>query len=442
MSEPFFTEGALTNTGSIAALRERIEQANDNELKQLEDELSDKPSHWIGLFDERVITGAESNKAFLALINSLKIPNQLTSGSTEALMCRATDYAVSGVLTVSQFEQTIKKLIEGASFKEQAGGYGSNHTLNTAISRAQQKMAGAKFFKLNSFPVLDAALAKDIRNEWVRYGVDQRMFEARHIVKTVNLPESVTALLECSLNNPQSYHLQGFIKNLFNSNKLSVEYIQAAMKVVDVDVFCKSCRDEFHQSAPITSINNFVEVFGDEELFEKSLYKKMSGFAYGGIFPSHLRMLSDRNLKVEQLPKLTTFVMRNLDVLYPLIKPDEFGLRYRILQMCSSNGMAHEALELEVQRWKKMLSIGSRPVPGAALLKQMRSSSTSSNYSEALQTLLSIGLLNAEPVLSAVDSQTWRDLMEVHEPEADEKKALMKLYPSYRGALLEDELGL
>lgn len=441
MSEPFFNRIPSDDPAREVVLQ-RVEDARGDDLEALKLELSGMKNRVVSILEDRILSVAKTKTLFSLLMQVMPTPNQLSGGTTEALLRRAATYASQKLFTTHELEQVAKTLIEGATFQDQAGGYSAQHAVQRMLVSSLQTMSGRKTLLHVDLPVLDAALAQDVRKSRGRFGVDQNLFVSKEIITTLSFPETLKAILESELLKPEPYHVVGRIKQIFQQNQLSTEYIKVAVEVMDVDVFCQACRDAFIADTSVKSINHFVAMFGEAQLLPEKFFKKMSGPVYAGEIPYHLKMLGDKDLNLDQLPAFTEFVLRNMDKIYSSLTDKEKDMRYRLLELCGKNGLATKGLELEARCWRS--ACGSRIPDGisdAEVLPYLKRY-TPSDYGIAMEAIERVGLMNADSLLKDVSPTIWADVLLMIDIEPKDKKELMKRYPKLRGMVLEDELGL
>jgi hypothetical protein len=441
MTEPFFNRIPSDDPAREVVLQ-RVEDAHGDDLEALKVELAGMKSHVVAILEDRMLSAARTKTLFLLLMETMPTPNQLSGGATELLLARAATYASQKLFTIDEFEQVAATLIHGATFQEHPGTYSAQHAIQRMLTGSLRTMAGRKTLGQADLPVLDAALAKDVRKAQGQYGRDQNLLVSKEIVTTLSFPQTLKAILESEVLQPEPYHLVGTIKQIFRQNLLSAEYIKVALQVVDVDVFCQACRDAFVAQTSAKSINEFVAMFGEAQLLPEKFFKKMSGTVYAKQIPYHLKMLGDKDLNLDQLPAFTGFVLRNIETIYSSLTSSHKDMRCRLIELCGQNGMAARGLELEAKCWRSACS--SRVPDGvsdAEVLPYLKRYAPS-DYGIAMEVIERAGLMNADSLLKDLSPTIWADVLLMIDIEPKDKKELMKRYPKLRGMVLEDELGL
>lgn len=443
MSVRFFTEGVSFKDSEVPNILADIESAIGDELKCLKKELSEFSPADIEILNDRLLLQAKTSKLISLIVVSIKYPHELSDELIVALMRTAAKYAARKILTPLEFEEISAHLIMSREVNDNSHSVAD--IVNAVLLESLGTIGGMKTLGRANFDIIDKLIVDDIRRESSRFNLVRSPNVVVDLALLTKMPGSLKALLD----SPQYKNCvtsSFVIERAYKLDKLTPEYIDAIAQVVDIDVFCKVCREASEQAVAIYSAQNFADAFGEESLLPKSSYKKMSGMIYCKQFPNQLNMIGHDDFDESKFPMFTEFLFKNLLAVYKLIPldTDKLNVRYGLLALASRNGKVEEVLNAEADSWRDYLRGRGNVVDDLSngqVLDRLRISAPF-KFNVAMQSIGTVGLAQSESILKDANAQTLKELVDVHNPEPEEEKALMRQYPQLRGAMLDDALGL
>jgi hypothetical protein len=443
MSARFFPKGVFFKASEVPEILENIESAAGDDLKCLQKKLSEFSPSDIETLNDGLLSQAKTSKLISLIVVSMKSPHEFSDELIVSLMRTAAKYAARKILTPLEFEEISARLIMGREVNDNSHSVAD--IVNAVLLESLGTIGGMKTLGRAKFDALDKMIVDDIRRESSRFN----LVRSPNVVINLALLTQMAGSLKALLGSPQYKNCvtsSFVIERVYNLDKLTPEYIAAIAQVVDIDVFCNVCREASEKTVAINSAQNFAEAFGEESLLPRSSYKQMSGMIYYKQFPNQLNMIGHDDFDESKFPMFTEFLFKNLPAVYKLVPldTDKLNVRYGLLALASRNGKVEEVLNAEADSWRDYLRGRGNVVDDLSngqVLDRLRISAPF-KFNVAMQSIGTVGLAQSESILKDANAQTLKELVDVHNPEPEEEKALMKQYPQLRGAMLDDALGL
>lgn len=440
MGQPFFKGLPPNSFSAYASLPARVDNGSESELEAFQLELKSMTAAEFEFLEDRVLSRAENANILLQVSKSFGTTPDFSSQQFQKFFNRVCLSYDKGHLDKDQFQELAVKLIDGARFFKRSAERSTVYILRQCLTSSFP--LGSMKEKMADTPLIDLAIARAIEKGAHRPFFTQGTDHVIDLFQSLSLPKALGSYAKSYLAIDEGAPVNTLLFKLFTSSKLSNEHLETLCQVMDVDLLLEKCRTTAYTSGTVASVTTAMEFFSEAEMLPDDFLARMKSDIALGKLPAYVEFIGDTQFKPEKMGRLVAFALDNLDAIYTCVKPGRIWLRSALVDLAATGDKGIEVLSLEQKIWRSEVEFDAKQ-PVSALLSFMRTiRDHTSEYDSAIHKISKVGLITAEPLLVGVNSGVIADVLEVSMPTNAEKKAIMKLYPQARGAMIEADLGL